>query len=116
MMLAPAGMMNSSSIPWNILSSSVTVGIQTEGWNLADAGPEPDAVRSFTVPIAFVSPFALPPVMHLSLTGLDADQRDSTRVSLTTREITASGFEAVVSTWAGTRLYGVEFNWLAIGA
>lgn len=108
--------MNSSSIPWNILSSTIEVGIGTDGWNLADAGPDPEAPRTFTVSIAFVAPFALPPVVHLALTGLDADQRDTTRVSLKAREVTSSGFEAVVSTWSNTRLYGIDFNWLAIGA
>jgi hypothetical protein len=108
--------MNSSSIPWNILSSSAQVGIETDGWNLAEISENPDDVRDFTVHIAFVSPFSLPPVVHLGLTGIDADQRDTTRISLKSGLITESGFEAIISTWSNTRIYGVDFNWLAIGA
>lgn len=108
--------MNSSSIPWNILSSSVGVGIETDDWNLAEVGPHPDETRTFSVNVAFVSPFSLPPVVHLALSGLDVDQRDTTRISLKTGNITESGFEAVISTWSTTRIYGVDFNWLAIGA
>ena len=108
--------MNSSSIPWNILSSSVGVGIGTGDWNLDHVGLDPDGIREFTLAVAFISSFSLPPVVHLALSGLDADQRDTTRISLKTGNITESGFEAIISTWSGTRLYGVEFNWLAIGA
>ena len=51
-----------------------------------------------------------------------ADRRDvrfahrSGRITLQAENITATGFEAVISTWAGTRVFAVEFNWLAIGA
>lgn len=74
--------MNSNFLPLNIISSSVEVGIKTEGWNLAASGSNPDEPRSFTAHVSLVSPFAIAPVLHLGLAGLDADQRDSTRVSL----------------------------------
>lgn len=108
--------MNTSFIPWSILSSSVGTGIGAEGWNLAEIGPAPDDTRSFSIRIAFVSRFSLPPVVHLALTGLDADPREATRISLKTGLITESGFQAIISTWSTSRIYGVDFNWLAIGA
>lgn len=108
--------MQSPHIPWNILSSSVGVGILTDGWNLADPDQNPDNARTFIVNVAFVSPFSLAPVVHLGLTGFDADQRDTSRITVKADRITESGFQARISTWASTRVYAVEFNWLAIGA
>jgi hypothetical protein len=52
----------------------------------------------------------------LSLTGFDLDQRESGRISLKAGAITRFGFQATISTWSTTRVYAVEFNWLAIGA
>lgn len=108
--------MYSPHIPWNVLSSSVGVGILTKGWNLADAEFDPEEARSFTVKVTFAAPFASVPVVHLGLTGFDTDQRDSARITLKADLITTFGFQAVISTWATTRVYAVEFNWLAIGA
>lgn len=107
--------MNQTLIPWNILSSSASASIGTEGWNLAGC-EDPETPRSFIMNVAFVSPFSFPPVVQLGLTGLDTDQRDSPRISLKAENVTENGFEAVVTTWSSTRVYGVEFNWLAIGA
>jgi hypothetical protein len=103
-------------IPWNILSSTVGVGILTDGWNLAELGTEGETSRSFEVEITFAAPFTFPPVVQLALTGFDFDQRDSSRVTLKATSITPHGFTASISTWAATRVYAVEFNWLAIGA
>lgn len=108
--------MNSTPIPWNILSSAVGVGILTEGWNLAEAEPSAEESRTFTVTIAFAAGFTTTPVVQLGLTGFDIDQRDSPRISLKAENITPFGFQAVISSWSATRVYAVEFNWVAIGA
>lgn len=114
--LSPSTMQSS---PWKVLSSQVSVGVLTEGWqlNTVDSVDE-DAPRicTFEVPVTFDTPFSAPPVVQLGLTGFDIDQRDSARLTLKAESITASGFVATVTTWAGTRVYGVEFQWLAIGA
>lgn len=108
--------MHLSPVPWKILSSSVGVGVLTDGWNLAHLGSDDREIRTFNVEVAFAIPFAAPPVVHLGLTGFDIDQRDSGRVTLKTGEISSSGFQATISTWAYSRIYAVEFNWVAIGA
>ena len=105
-----------SPVPWKVLSSKVGVGILTDGWNLAEADPDADEARSFAVDVTFDSPFLSVPVVQLGLSGFDLDQRDSARITLKAESITESGFQAVVSTWAGTRVFAIEFNWLAIGA
>ena len=102
--------------PWNILSSTVGVGLLTEGWTLAEPVTDPDTARSFTVEVVFDTPFSATPVVQLGLSGFDLDQRESARLSVKTGAITRFGFQAVISTWSSTRVYAVEFNWLAIGA
>jgi hypothetical protein len=108
--------MHSSTVPWQVLSSHVGVGILTEGWPLAEAGTSNDESRTFTVDVMFDAPFQSAPVVQLGLSGFDLDQRDSARITLTAENITSSGFQAVISAWAATRVYAVEFNWFAIGA
>jgi len=109
--------MYSSSDPWKVLSSNVSVSVSAEGWTLdcSEAGAEED-IRSFRVSVLFDSPFLTVPVVHLGLSGFDIDQRDSARLMIKPDCITESGFEAVITTWAGSRVYAAEFNWMAIGA
>ncbi len=108
--------MYSSSVPWKVLSSHVATSVLTEGWSLADIEPAAeDDIRTFAVTVAFDSPFLSVPVVQLGLTGFDIDQRDSSRISIKADGITESGFQALITTWAKTRVYAVEFNWLAIG-
>lgn len=108
--------MLTAALPWNVLSSHVGVGVLTEGWTLDAVGTEADDVRTFRTAVVFATPFSSLPVVQLGLTGFDLDQRDSARLTLKAENITATGFEAVISTWAGTRAFAVEFQWLAIGA
>ena len=100
-----------------MLSATVGVGVLTPGWNLAEApGTEESETRSFTRQIAFEGSFAAPPVISIGLTGFDIDQRDSGRISVKARDITSDGFEVEIISWRGSRVYAVEFSWLAVGA
>ena len=103
--------------PWKSLSASLQLGTLTEGWNLAEPpADDPEAIRVFRFTVFFANPFDAPPVVHLGLTGFDFDQRDSSRVSLRAAEISTTGFVAEIGTWRETRVYSVEFSWLALGA
>lgn len=103
--------------PWKSLSASLQVGTLTEGWNLAEVPAKPlDEARIFRFAVYFATPFEGTPIVHLGLTGFDMDQRDSSRLTLRATEITPSGFVVEISTWRETRVYSVEFSWLAIGA
>lgn len=104
------------TIPWKVLSATASAGVLTPDWNLDVVPPSFGDARNFTLDVLFAAPFESVPVVQLGLTGFDADQRDSTRLSITAADITPSGFQVVITTWATTRLYAVEFNWLAIGA
>lgn len=104
-----------SSLPWKVLSSRVAVSVLMEGWSLASLWPDTEEIRTFTVDVVFDSPFLSVPVVQLGLTGFDIDQRDSARLTLKAECITETGFQAILSTWSSTRVYGAEFNWIAIG-
>jgi hypothetical protein len=109
--------MNSTVQPWKTLSASLQIGILTEEWTLASPPTDTtEDARVFRYNVFFAAPFDAPPVVHLGLTGFDMDQRDSNRLSLRATEISTVGFVAEVSTWRDTRVYSVEFSWLALGA
>jgi hypothetical protein len=109
--------MNSTVQPWKTLSASLQIGILTEGWTLASPPTDTtEGARVFRYNVFFAAPFDAPPVVHLGLTGFDMDQRDSNRLGLRATEISTAGFVAEVSTWRDTRVYSVEFSWLALGA
>lgn len=103
------------ALPWKALSATVHAGCACEGWILHEAGWPDEEGRCHHVEVAFAVPFESPPVVQIGLTGFDLDQRDSARISIRAEGVTSYGFRAVVVTWAGTRVYGVEFQWLAIG-
>ena len=44
--------MNHDLLPWNLLSASVLVGTETEGWNLAEPHGEDSSERSFAVEVS----------------------------------------------------------------
>lgn len=103
--------------PWKILAATAVVGVLTEGWNLADVPEDAEQqTRQFVVEVGFASPFQSAPVVHLGMTGFDADQCASGRISLKAADISTEGFKVVITTWRDSRVYAVEFDWLAIGA
>jgi H-type lectin domain len=109
--------MNENWTPWKMLSATVGAGILTPGWNLAESpSVAEDEWRVFTQRISFAAPFSGPPVVVIGLTGFDLDQRDSGRVSVKPADITSEGFAVEITSWRGTRVYAVEFSWLAVGA
>ena len=104
-------------LPWKSLSAWLQVGVLTPGWNLDEAPADgAEDARVFRFAVHFANPFGAPPVVHLGLTGFDIDQRDSDRLSLRAVDISAAGFVAEMATWRDTRVYSVEFSWLALGA
>lgn len=103
--------------PLHILSDRHRAGIEDPEWPLADLST--DALgerRVYTHEVTFATPFEdAAPVVQVSLCGFDADNRAATRLSLRPHAITTRGFSVVIETWRDSRVYGVEFSWLAIG-
>jgi hypothetical protein len=115
-MLLFLSFMHASPVPWKVLASHLGVGVLTKGWTLDVVWPpHSEQSRSFVVDVVFDSPFSSIPVVQLGITGFDIDQRESARLTLKAENITESGFQAVISTWENTRVFAVEFHWLAIG-
>lgn len=109
--------MNENWTPWKIRSATVGVGILTPEWNLAESSDvEETESRLFTHHVWFEDSFAVPPVISLGLTGFDIDERDSGRISIKARKVTCEGFLVDITSWRGSRVYAVEFSWLAVGA
>lgn len=108
--------MSTNLLPLTILSASVALGTETEDWTLDAPAGEEDPIRSFAFEIAFATPFSAPPVVHLGLSGFDLDQCSSARITVTAELVSEFGFVARISTWRSSRVYSVEFNWLAIGS
>lgn len=100
--------------PWKTLSATLGLGVLSKGWNL-DTCSAPHEARMYSVEVAFSDPFVNPPVVHAGLTGFDLDKDCSSRLSLKIAQITGCGFVANICTWGDTRVYSVEFSWLAIG-
>lgn len=108
--------MTETLLPWKILSANVSLGLGSEGWALDTDLADDGGSRSYQTEILFAEPFQSVPVVQVGLTGFDIDQRDSARIVLRAEDICCEGFRVVLTTWSGTRVYGVDFQWMAIGA
>ena len=109
--------MNESWKPWKTLAASVGLGVLTPEWTLDDSpGEEEGDCRLFSHVVEFAAAFSVPPVVSLGITGFDLDQRDSGRLSVKARDVTCEGFTVDIAAWRGSRVYAVEFSWLAVGA
>jgi hypothetical protein len=108
-------MMSSDYTPLKILSATASAGLLTEGWNLATLTDDPESYRQFSLFVPFACPFFAPPVVQAGLSGFDIDQGTSARLTASVINITAEGFEIVLTTWLDTLVYATEVSWLAIG-
>lgn len=66
--------------------------------------------------VEFEEPFKLPPVVQVSLSMWDIDQKHNGRMDISADMITEEGFVIVFRTWGDTRVARVRADWLAIGA
>src|SRR5690606_38661289 len=83
-------------------------------WTLLGPASEGDD-REFSVRIDFEREFSLPPVVHIGLSGIDADGAETLRLRVRARHIDKSGFTILVSTWFDSQVHGVDVAWLALG-
>ena len=71
--------------------------------------------RDMRKAVTFSGPFRLPPVVHVSLTMWDMDQKTNQRADIAAEDITETGFDIVFRTWGDTRVARVRADWIAIG-
>ena len=108
--------MSDSYLPLKVISSQLCIGSETEGWNLDEAASDDDAERVFVFDVFFETPFAAPPVVHLSLSGFDLDQCSSSRLKVMAIRVSERGFQVQVKTWRASRVYSVDLGWIAVGS
>jgi hypothetical protein len=65
--------------------------------------------------VRFSEPFRTAPVVHVSLSLWDIDQRANVRAELVAEKVTTKGFDLVFRTWSDTRVARVRMSWTAIG-
>ena len=105
--------MTASIQPMCFLAGTEALNSQLEGWKLdQDRGGD----RSFSSHVRFERPFQQPPLVHVGLGGFDISNRDSARLNVAVKNVTAEGFEIVLSTWLFTRLWRADVNWIAVGS
>ncbi len=101
--------------PLSFLSGVEYLGNAQEGWTL-DHESGFTADRFFRAQVLFERPFKNVPVVHLGVTGFDISSHDAARLTTSVANISPQGFEIVLSTWLNTRIWRVNFSWLAIGS
>lgn len=63
--------------------------------------------------LTFSAPFATIPVLTWGLTHLDTSNSQNTRLVTSVSNIGIRGFDVVVRTWDGSRVYGATISWMA---
>ncbi len=74
-----------------------------------------DGDRRARVPVKFDIPFAEPPIVHLSITMMDARTDMMIRYRLRAENIEPEGFNIVFSTWSDSKFARISVSWLALG-
>ncbi|WP_341211639.1 H-type lectin domain-containing protein [uncultured Limimaricola sp.] len=72
--------------------------------------------REVRTRIPFEVAFALPPIVHVSVTMWDVAAEAATRLDVGAEEIDQKGFTLRVRTWSDSRIARVRVAWLAFGA
>jgi len=90
---------------------SFTAGPETEGWTLNDGTGQ----RSVQIMVLFDKPFESAPTVTLGITGFDISNEKGVRLTVKVEKVTIAGFVIRVSTWADSKIFGVNGDWFAIG-
>jgi hypothetical protein len=65
--------------------------------------------------VEFAEAFSAPPVVQVSLSMWDIDQKHNPRMDISADTVTEEGFAIVFRTWGDTRVARVRADWMAIG-
>jgi len=102
--------------------SSGVIGIQQGSRVLfsdfADGGPmwTGQGDRESRHLITFKEAFTQAPVVTVSISMWDIDNKHTSRADISAEKITAKGFHLVFRTWGDTRVARVRADWMALGA
>ncbi|MGR3571735.1 H-type lectin domain-containing protein [Brevirhabdus sp.] len=65
--------------------------------------------------VGFSEPFAIAPMIHVSLAMWDIGGATNQRADISTDNITAEGFDIVFRSWGDTRVARIRASWMAVG-
>ncbi len=65
--------------------------------------------------VEFSEAFRTVPVVQVTLSMWDMDQKSNQRADITAEKVTETGFEIVFRTWGDTKVARVRADWIAIG-
>ncbi|HBE16224.1 MAG TPA: hypothetical protein DEG17_16560 [Cyanobacteria bacterium UBA11149] len=71
--------------------------------------------RKFTTHVDFKEPYKQPPVVVVSISGMDVRTSANNRLVVTSKNVTASGFDVECKTWGDSQIWSVFLNWTAFG-
>ena len=74
-----------------------------------------DGARELRRVVEFDEPFLTDPIVQVSLSMWDMDQKSNQRADLSAELVNREGFVIVFRTWGDTRVARVRADWLAIG-
>lgn len=83
---------------------------ETDGKMWTGSGPRMQRKR-----VRFSEPFGAPPIVQVSLSMWDMDEKTNQRADITAEKITEKGFDIIFRTWGDTRVARVRADWFAIG-
>ena len=70
--------------------------------------------REKRVPVVFDGVFLGDPVVTVSISMWDTDQKTNQRADISAADLTPTGFAIVFKTWGDTRIARIRANWLAV--
>lgn len=79
------------------------------GWNLLEGSGERQSDKF----VQFPREFAETPMVVVSLAGLDVGNDANTRLIVSDKSVTKTGFEVDFRTWGDTHVYSVNVIWVA---
>lgn len=94
-----------------IQSGNYSAGREKAMWQLLEGRGE----RFFQARVEFAKPFKEPPIVTMSLSGLDVDKADNLRVRVEARDVDRNGFTVFLMTWWETQVYRLWVQWVAYG-
>ncbi|PZR00690.1 MAG: hypothetical protein DI533_09170 [Cereibacter sphaeroides] len=66
--------------------------------------------------VSFEQAFDQAPVVMVSISMWDMDQKTNVRADISAEKVTKTGFQLVFRTWGDTRVARIRADWTAIGA
>ena len=81
----------------------------TTGYTLS----ENEGERNVVISVNFLDPFESKPDVILSVTKLDATSEKNVRYNVTSLSVSRDAMTIKISTWADTKIFGINGYWMA---